>query len=254
MMNNIKMLLEFDGTNYSGWLKQSDESIITVQSAVEKSLYNLLGKYIEVTGCSRTDAGVHGLNYVVNFKTDSTIPPNSMYKALNPFLPDAIKAKSSEKANEDFHAVYSAKKKTYRYYFCFGEIEKPLYKNRVWNAYKKMTVSQKKILELTNKAASELVGTYDFSAFKAAGGIAKTSVRTIYSAKVKSLGKNLFCLEICGDGFLYNMVRIIAGTLVYVAIGKIQPNDIKSIIESKDRKKAGITAPAHGLYLYKVYY
>ncbi len=253
-MKNIKLLLEFDGTAYSGWLKQKDEKILTVQGAVEKSIAAMLGESVEVTGCSRTDAGVHAVNYVANFKTASSIPAESVYKALNAFLPSDIKAKSSSLADDDFHSVYAAVKKTYRYYFYFGEIERPLYQNKAWNASKKINISQKKILELTNKAASAFVGTYDFSAFKASGGIAKTSIRTIYDAKIHSVGKNVFYLEICGDGFLYNMVRIIAGTLAQVAMGKISPDDITTIIASKDRRNAGITAPAHGLYLYKVYY
>lgn len=253
-MYNIKILLEFDGTNYSGWLKQNDEQIVTVQRTVEKAVSKLVGREIEINGCSRTDAGVHAINYVVNFNVESSIPPGSFYKALNPFLPEDIKAKASYEVESDFHAVYSAKRKTYRYYFYFDETERPLFNNRAWNAAKKIDISQKEILLVTNKACSYLIGEHDFSSFKASGGLAKTSVRTIISAEVKACGENMYYLEICGDGFLYNMVRIIAGTLVGVATKRFAPDDVAAMIEAKDRKKAGVTAPPHGLYLYNVEY
>lgn len=253
-MYNVKLLLEFDGTKYSGWLKQSNEEIVTVQRTVEKAVSELVGKEIEINGCSRTDAGVHAINYVVNFNVESSIPPQNFYKALNPFLPDDIKAKESYEVDSDFHAVYSAKRKTYKYYFYFDETERPLLNNRAWNAAKKIDISQKELLMLTNEACRHLIGEHDFSSFKATGGLAKTSVRTIFSAEVKLCGENMYCLEICGDGFLYNMVRIIAGTLVGVATERFVPDDIATMILAKDRKKAGVTAPPHGLYLYNVEY
>lgn len=253
-MYNIKIILEFDGTNYSGWLKQSNEEIVTVQRTVEKAVSKLVGKEIEINGCSRTDAGVHAINYVVNFTIESSIPPEKFYKALNPFLPHDIKAKASCEVDSEFHSVYTAKKKTYRYYFYFDETERPMFNNRAWNAAKKINLSQEQILSLTNKACSYLIGEHDFSSFKASGGLAKTSVRTIFSAEVKVCGENMYYLEICGDGFLYNMVRIIAGTLVGVATERFKPEDVANMIVAKDRKKAGVTAPPHGLYLYNVEY
>ena len=253
-MYNIKLLLEFDGTSYSGWLRQGNENISTVQETVEKAIFDLTGKCVEITGCSRTDAGVHAVNYVTNFQIDTLIPPENFYKALNPFLPDNIKAKSSCKVEDDFHATYSAKRKTYRYYFYFGETQRPMFINRAWNAGKKLDVSSDEALELMNDACAFFIGKHDFSSFKATGGLAKTSVRTIFDAAVCCCGDNMYFLEICGDGFLYNMVRIIVGTLTGVAMGRFAPCEIAKMIEAKDRKKAGVTAPPHGLYLYKVEY
>ena len=253
-MHNIKLTLEFDGTGYSGWMRQGNEKIATVQETVEQAVEKLTGEKLEVTGCSRTDAGVHAINYTANLQTAAPIPPESFYKALNPFLPPDIKAKTSCEVGEDFHAVYSAVKKTYRYYFYFGETEHPLYQNRIWQAAKKININAYEILKLTNRACKFFIGKHDFSAFKAVGGLAKTSERTIFSAEVKQCADNMFFLEICGDGFLYNMVRIIVGTLAGVALGRFMSDDIASIIESKDRKKAGMTAPPHGLYLYSVEY
>ena len=253
-MGNIKLILEFDGTNYSGWMRQGNERILTLQETVEKDVFKVTGENVNVVGCSRTDAGVHAINYVANFSTESSVPAECFYKALNPFVPIDIKAKASCLVFDDFHAAYSAVKKTYRYYFYFGEIENPLYVNRAWNAAKKINISSGEILQCTNEACSYLMGKHDFSSFKAVGGLAKTSERTVLSAQVKECGENMFYLEICGDGFLYNMVRIITGTLVGVATGRFAPADITDMIAARDRKKAGVTAPPHGLYLYRVEY
>lgn len=254
MLQNIKLTIEFDGTNYCGWLRQGNENIPTVQETIEQAILKLTGQNIEVTGCSRTDAGVHAINYAANFNINTQIPAESFYKALNQFLPDDIKISKSEAVSSDFHAVYSAVRKTYRYYFYISENIKPLYKNRAWNFAKKSDLSSGQILDLANRACGSFLGYHDFSAFKAAGGLAKTSCRTIFYANVKSISENVFYLEICGDGFLYNMVRIIAGTIADLIKGRFSCDDISIILESKDRKKAGVTAPPHGLYLYKVDY
>ncbi len=253
-MRNIKLILEFDGSRYSGWLRQTKEGIVTVQAVVEDAIRSLTGESAEVIGCSRTDAGVHALNYAANFQTSCTIPPERIYKALNALLPPDIKVKSSVEVPSDFHAVYDAKRKTYRYYFYFDEVRRPLLQGRAWNAARKTPGNPEKILRLMNLACEGMLGEHDFSAFKTSGGLAKTTVRTIYSASVRPFAGNLFYLEICGNGFLYNMVRIIAGTLASVAEGRILPTEIEGILRSKERKKAGMTAPPHGLYLYDVVY
>ncbi|MFR1517333.1 MAG: tRNA pseudouridine(38-40) synthase TruA [Clostridia bacterium] len=253
-MRNIKLILEFDGTNYSGWMRQGSKSIPTVQSAMEIAVRKLTGETVEMIGCSRTDAGVHALHYAANFHTSCTIPAENLYQALNPVLPGDIKVKASEEVPPEFHAVYSAKSKTYRYYFYFDEIQHPLLQNRAWNAAKKTTLSTQEILQVTNRACRFLTGTHDFTAFKASGGLAKTTVRTIFSAEVKQDMDQIFYLEICGNGFLYNMVRIIAGTLAGVVRGRFRPEEIPEMIRSRERKKAGMTAPPHGLYLYRVSY
>ena len=253
-MQNIKLVIEFDGTNYSGWMRQGNKNIPTVQAVLEKAVAKLTGEIVEVIGCSRTDAGVHALNYTANFKTSCTIPAENLYKALNPFLPEDIEVKASEAVPDDFHAVYSAKNKVYRYYFYFNEVPHPLLRKRAWNAAKKAPYPPDEILHITNEACPHFIGTHDFTAFKASGGLAKTTVRTIFSAEVKRFMGKMFYLEICGDGFLYNMVRIIAGTLVGVIEGRFSPDEIEKMISSRERKRAGMTAPPHGLYLYHVSY
>lgn len=252
-MRNIKLILEFDGTNYHGWLRQNN-AIPTVQLFVELALQKLFGVSAEVTGCSRTDAGVHAVNYTANFKITGTIPGENIYKAINQFLPNDIKAKKSEEVPDGFHAVYSVVNKTYRYYFYFDEFESPLLRNYAWNAGRKLDISNEALLTVANRACRHFIGEHDFTAFKASGGIAKTTVRTIYSAEVKHFSGKIFYLEICGNGFLYNMVRIITGTIVSVIEGKTKPDEISEIIEQRKRKKAGMTAPPQGLYLFDVCY
>ena len=253
-MRNVKLLLEFDGTGYSGWLRQSKPGVVTVQSTLEQAIERLTGEFSEVIGCSRTDAGVHAAGYIANFHTGSPIPPERFFLALNPLLPGSIKARASEEVPADFHSVYSAVQKTYRYYFYFDTVRRPLFHYRAWNAGRALKLSAAAALEAANTACSYLIGEHDFSAFRAAGGLAKTAVRTIYSAVVKQESDAIFYLEISGNGFLYNMVRIIAGTLAEVMQGKRTPQNIAEILQSDERKKAGMTAPPHGLYLYHVRY
>lgn len=253
-MRNIKLTIEFDGTAYCGWMRQGSKAIPTVQSVLEQAVWKLTGETVAMIGCSRTDAGVHALDYVANFQTDCTIPAENLYLALNPFLPADVKAKASETAPDDFHAVYSAKNKTYRYYFYYHDPEHPLLRSRAWNAAKKMPAPPEEILRVTNEACRAFLGTHDFTTFKASGGLAKTTRRTIFSAEVRHAAGKMFYLEICGDGFLYNMVRIIAGTLAGVAAGRFRPQEIEAMIAARERKKAGMTAPPHGLYLYHVSY
>lgn len=253
-MRNIKLLLEFDGTGYSGWLRQSKPGVVTVQSVVEQAVQKLTGEFSEVIGCSRTDAGVHAIGYIANIHTNSSIPPERFFLALNPLLPGSIKVRSSEEVPPDFHAVYSATQKTYRYYFYFDAVQRPLFCHRAWNAGRTLKLPVAAALKTANAACSYLIGEHDFSAFRAVGGLAKTTVRTIYKAEVKQESEAVFYLEISGNGFLYNMVRIISGTLVEVMQGKRMPQNLAEILQSGERKKAGMTAPPHGLYLYHVRY
>lgn len=243
---NIKIIIQFDGTKYYGYQKQKND--ITIQSVIEESLFKLLGKPIDLIGCSRTDAGVHALGYTANFHTETNIPPEKISYALNPLLPEDISIIKSELVNDEFHARFSAVNKTYKYLFYTSTHVNPLLNNRAWHIKKELDFNSMQI------AASQICGTHEYDAFRAQGGYAKTTTRTIFYTKIKQEYPDIYSVEICGDGFLYNMVRIIAGTLVYVGEGKIKPSDIPSIIESKDRKKAGITAPPYGLYLYKVEY
>ncbi|NLN03653.1 MAG: tRNA pseudouridine(38-40) synthase TruA [Clostridiaceae bacterium] len=246
-MMNIRLILQFDGTRYYGWQKQKKH--VTVQSVVEKALSKLLDQDIDLIGCSRTDAGVHALCYNANFHAKTNIPPDKISFAVNPLLPEDIVVVESCLVSDDFHARYDAKSKTYKYLVHASPKRNPLLNNRVWHVNRALD------LNLMQKAAVHIQGKREYDAFRAQGGYAKTTTRTIFHTIVKQeYLPNIYSIEVCGDGFLYNMVRIIAGTLVYVGLGKISPDNLSMIIESKDRTKAGITAPPHGLYLYDVSY
>ena len=246
-MNNILLTIEYDGTAYNGW--QTQNNALAIQDIIEAALSELHdGKKVPVTGCSRTDAGVHALGYRCNFHTDSSIPADKFPFALNPLLPWDIKVIVGEEVPESFHARHDARSKTYLYRFYYRTFESPFLRKRAWN------IKALPDIEAMRKAAALFLGTHDFTAFMAAGGYPSTTVRTIFDARVEDDGDGKFAFYVKGDGFLYNMVRIMTGTLVYAGLGNISPEDIPAIIESKDRTRAGITAPPHGLYLYKVDY
>ncbi len=247
-MKNIKLIIEFDGTNYCGWQRQVKEP--TVQEAIEKAISLLTREApeeINLTGCSRTDSGVHSRAFVANFKTSSTIPPEKFKEALNSKLPEDIAIISSQEVHQDFHARYAAVGKTYCYTILNSSVRSPLYRNYTYQV--KDALDSDKMEE----AATYFIGKHDFTAFKSTGSSVKTSVRTITDLEVHKEG-DLIKIYASADGFLYNMVRIIVGTLLDVGRGKIQPEIIKEIIEAKDRTRAGICVPAQGLFLEKVYY
>ena len=263
MSRNILLEIEYDGTNYSGW--QIQENSVTVQGCVEKGLRELTGETISVNGCSRTDAGVHAHGYVMNFMTTSTIPGEKFSLALNAFLPVDITATRSEDVPEAFHARFAAKRKTYRYLFYPSDRPSALLSKRAWHIRTtdfvcKRDEAWQEAARRMDTAAKYFVGTHDFSAFRALGSHVKTTVRTIFDAKVYLLpedfitGNRVFCFEVTGDGFLYNMVRIMTGTLRDVMMGKRDPAEIQAILTSKARENAGATAPPEGLYLYRVEY
>ncbi len=241
----IKAILAFDGTNYHGW--QIQNNAVTVQEVVNKALSRITGEEISVTGCSRTDAGVHALSYCISFDSNTTIPLESLPLAVNTVLPKDIRFYSCKKAEEDFHARYSATSKTYIYKTDFGKIPNPFTTKYSYH------FPYNSDIEEIKKAAKCFVGTYDFKGFMAAGGSQNTTVRTVNSLEVYAEG-NMLTFEINADAYLYNMVRIISGTLLYVGCGKIKAQDIPDIIRSGDRTRAGITASASGLYLKEVFY
>ena len=232
-MKNIKLIIEYDGTNYYGWQKQNDK--VTIQGTLEEAVRNLTKEENEVIGCSRTDSGVHARGFVASFKTESTVPPHKFREAINYRLPDDIVVLSSEEVSEDFHPRYLAKGKTYEY---------TIYNNLVPTALN---------IEAMKDACQFFKGTHDFKAFRSEGSSVKTTVRTIYDLNIKIEG-DFIKISVSGDGFLYNMVRIIVGTLINVGRGKISPQDIEKIIAGRDRKAAGDCVPAKGLKLVEVYY
>lgn len=244
-MRNVKLIIEYDGTNYHGW--QTQKNAKTVQDTIERAIKGLTGEEIDLTGSSRTDFGVHALGQVANFKTNSSIPADRFSYALNRMLPEDIVIKESKEVSLDFHARFQAKGKKYRYLIYSSRFPSAILRKRTYH------VSYNLDFEAMEKAVSYFTGTHDFTAFKASGSSVKTSVRTITDVSLKN-GEDVIRFEICGDGFLYNMVRIIVGTLVDVGMGRIKADSIPDIIGSLDRKKAGRTAPAEGLYLIEVYY
>lgn len=262
---NVRLFLRYDGTAYHGWQIQNrdgaESALKTVQGTLKSALRTLLcDESVEPVGSSRTDAGVHAEMYCASFHTSNeSIPADRICFALKRLLPDDIVVYRSEQAPENFHARFDTVSKTYKYLFYTGEFRYPGLNNRAWHA----PLCREPKLSAMDAAAKAFIGTHEFDAFCAAGGSAKTTVRTVYSAGVVRLPviaesaesvPPLYALFIEGDGFLYNMVRIIAGTVLYVGCDKLLPEDIPYIIASKDRKKAGITAPACGLYLHNVKY
>ena len=245
-MRNLLFKIAFVGSSFHGW--QQQENAVTVQGELRKAWTVLTGETPNIIGCSRTDAGVHANEYYFNVRTESTIPVDKFSVALSSAkLPGEISIISCEEMNFDFNARFDCVKKEYIYIFENTKIPSPFNYKRALNYKYDMDVS------LMNKAAKHFIGEYDFSAFCAAGAEVLSKVRTIYEASVERQG-DIVIFRVCGNGFLYNMVRIMAGTLLYVNNGKIAADDIPNIIESKDRSKAGITAPPDGLYLNKVYF
>ena len=244
-MRNIKVRIEYDGKNFNGWQKQPDK--LNIQGEIERAIYEVTGEQVDVIASGRTDAGVHSLGQTANFKIENDMPLEKIPLAINSKLKKTVRIQSAEEVEERFHSRYSCKGKKYRYIINNAPIESALYRDY------ELHISQKLDLEKMKEAIKYFVGEHDFSAFKSSGTSSKNSVREIYSAEIIEDGARLR-IELTGNGFLYNMVRIISGTLVEVGLGKIEPNQIPQIIESKDRGMAGRTLPPQGLYLVEVYY
>jgi tRNA pseudouridine38-40 synthase len=237
--------LEYDGTNYHGWQRQ--ENALTVQEVLENSIKKVTKEDISVIGCSRTDTGVHALGYVCNFNTCSTIPADRMPYALNRLLPDDVIVLKCKKVSSDFHARYCAEGKKYRYRVMNRTFPSAFERNYASHWPYQLEIG------LMKEAAEYFIGTHDFKAFMASGSVVKDTVRTIYNLTVEEIDHEII-MEVSGNGFLYNMVRIIAGTILYVGNKKIDVKQIPHIIKNGDRREAGITAPPQGLYLVEVYY
>lgn len=244
-MRNIKLTIEYDGKDFNGWQRQPDK--LNIQGEIEKAIKEITGENIDLVASGRTDAGVHSLGQIANFKTSSKLPVEKIPIAINTKLKRSIRILRAEEVEEEFHSRYSCKKKTYRYIINNSKNGTAIYRNLQYNFSEKLDEAK------MNEAIKFFIGEYDFKAFKASGTSSKSSVRTIYSGSVIRKD-DLVIIQITGNGFLYNMVRIIAGTLVEVGVGKLKPIDIKKIIESKDRQNAGKTLPPQGLYLVNVSY
>jgi len=244
-MRNIKLVIEYDGKKFGGWQKQPTK--FNIQGEIEQAIKEITGENVELIGTGRTDAGVHSLGQVANFKTNSNIEIEKIPYAINSKLKKSIIIKSAEEVGEDFHARYSCKAKKYRYIINNSSQGTAIYRDLECH------IPQKLDIEKMKQAIKYFEGEHDFKGFRASGTSSKNSVRTIYKAEVKQDGEKII-IELTGNGFMYNMVRIISGTIVDVGLGKIEPETIPEIINSKDRNKAGKTLPAHGLYLVEVFY
>ncbi|MBO5143449.1 MAG: tRNA pseudouridine(38-40) synthase TruA [Clostridia bacterium] len=245
-MRNIKLKIEYDGKNFAGW--QTQPGKISIQGEIIRAIKEVTGEEVELNASGRTDAGVHALGQIANFKTNTNIDIKKIPYALNSKLPNSIVIVSAEEVEERFHSRYNCTGKTYRYIINNSEFPSAL------DRYREFHISQKLDFNSMKEALGYFEGTHDFKGFKSSGGSPKkTTVRTLTKCEIK-IEENRYIIELSGDGFLYNMVRIIAGTIVDVGLGKIKSSDIKSIINSGDRKLAGRTLPPHGLYLVEVRY
>lgn len=253
-MRNIKLVIEYDGTNYAGWQRQKNTHR-TIQEAIEKTLRIILQEKVSVVASGRTDAGVHAIGQVANFKTLAKIPAQKLAKALNSLLPEDIKISNAQDAPLSFHARFSAKTKTYRYLISNQDNPAAIMRDYCY------FVSYKLDLSKMRKAAKGFLGKHNFSAFCASGSSVKDTIRTVSKISVTRISYPLsviryplIVIDITADGFLYNMVRSIVGTLILIGRDKLEVDSIPRILRQGMRQLAGPTAPAKGLYLLKVTY
>jgi len=244
-MRNIKLTIAYDGTRYSGW--QFQKNGLSIQETIQKAIKKVTGETVNITGSGRTDSGVHAAAQVANFKTRSKLPARNIQMALNMSLPRDIVVIKAEDAEPSFNAQHSAKSKLYRYTIFNNDFLDPIVRHYAAKCYYSLDIG------LMKKAARVLVGKHDFKAFQAKDDIERKSVRTLKNLRIKKEG-DIIQIDMEADGFLYNMVRNIAGTLVDVGRGRIPVGDIKSILKKKDRRLSGPTMPAKGLCLVKVNY
>ena len=242
-MRRIKLTVAYDGTNYAGYQVQPNGN--TIQSEIEAVLTRMHRHPVKIVASGRTDARVHALGQVIHFDTSLQMPAERFVKALNAMLPDDILVKQSEEADTGFHARYGAKRKEYRYHI--RKTEDPFRRHYA------TTVTYDLSLDRMREAMERLVGTHDFTSFSVTKAEVEDRVRTIFEAEVIEIGDEIV-LRFVGSGFLYNQVRIMVGTVIEVGRGKYKPADITEMLEAKDRRMAGITAPPHGLYLWNVNY
>ena len=243
-MRNLKLTIQYDGMKYCGWQKQPNSP--GIQGTIEYAIYEITKEKVNITGSGRTDAGVHALGQVANFKTNSSIPVDRIPDALNAKLPKDISIVDCQEVSQEFHSRYSATGKIYRYLIYNKPYRSPLHKDTSYHVRYNLDVNKMR------SEAKSLLGTHDFRGFMSSGSSVKDTVRTIRNITIEE-NEDLIVLEVEGNGFLYNMVRIIVGTLVDIGRGRIDKS-MEEIIASQDRGEAGHTAPAHGLFLKKVHY
>lgn len=244
-MHNLLLTLRYDGTHFHGWQIQNNAD--SVQQRLEEAFYAVSGKKENIIGCSRTDAGVHANMFCCNVRTECNIDTQKIPDALNFYLPNSISVYNCKDADFDFHARYNAKGKEYIYLIDNEKYRNPFYENKaLWYPYP-INVDE------MNRNAQDFIGVHDFSAFCSADSDVQDKVREIYECKAEKNG-DIIKITVTGSGFLYNMVRIMVGTLLGIQNGKIENGSIPKIIESRDRNRAGVTAKPEGLYLNRVIY
>lgn len=246
MLNNFKLTIEYDGTEYQGWQRQKNGR--TIQEVIEDAISIMTGKKVSLTGSGRTDAGVHALAQTANFHCNTELGPETFQKGLNSLVPDDIVIKECCLVNDKFHARYDAESKIYHYKILNQRLNSAISRRYVWHIRKTLN------LEAMRSAISHIVGTHDFKAFEGSGSPRTNTIRTVINATLIESDQNNLCFQIEGSGFLRYMVRNIVGTLVEVGLGKITPEDFKTILLSRDRTRAAATAPPHGLFLVNVKY
>lgn len=244
-MKNIALRLCYDGSRYHGWQVQKND--ITVAETVERALSIICEHPVKVIGCGRTDAGVHALRYCCNFKTDCRIPTERFPLALNTRLPADIAAVAAVEAPEDFNSILSCVKKEYTYKILNSRIPDPFLNSRACFYPSELDTERMK------RAAKAFEGTHDFKAVRSVGTETKTTVRTIYWCEIENENE-LITMRVCANGFLYNMVRAIMGTVVYAGLGKLEPDDIPALLKAGDRRLTGPTMPPQGLYMSRIWY
>ncbi len=244
-MRNIRVRIAYNGAAYHGFQRQ--ENAVSVQNILEERLSRLTAAQVKINGCSRTDTGVHANEYFFSFMTEHNIPCENIIRGMNSLLPADIAVLDCKEVSSDFHARYSCTGKEYIYRILNRSVRDPFLDGLVFHYPYPLDI------EAMNRAAAHIEGTHDFLSFCGALGVKENTVRTVSLCKVERNGDEAV-ITVRGDGFLYNMVRIIAGTLIYVSEGKISPDDVSDIIESRDRSRAGLTAKPCGLYLNRVFY
>ena len=244
-MRNLLLEISYDGSRYHGW--QVQKNAVTVQEVFQDAVEKLFGERLDIKGCSRTDSGVHANSYFVSFKTDKSIENDKVVMALNTYLPKDIAVLSCRDADDDFHPRYSAVSKEYIYKLYNGKIRDPFLNNYAFHYRYPINA------EYLNGEAKAFLGTHDFRGFCSSRSDVEDTVRTVKNFEVFREGDTVY-FKVEADGFLYNMVRIMVGTLLFVNEGKIKRGELGSVIESGDRSRAGKTAPPQGLYLNKVNY
>ena len=246
MTRNLKLIIEYDGSRYHGWQRQKEDR--SIQGEIEKALKTITASSVTLIGSGRTDAGVHARSQVANFKCDTRLEPETLVNALNSLLEEDIVILACEPVAESFHARYDAKSKVYHYRILNRPVPAAIGRQYSWFIRKPLNQ------EAMQTAIAHLIGRHDFKTFEGSGSTRQQTTRYVYAAKLTEQDSGLLIFEIEADGFLRYMVRSIVGTLVDVGLGKITPADFKHTLDSSDRSRAGVTAPARGLILVKVNY